>query len=281
MERIIRKRLAANPALIEIVGDRIFYHKASQDTAQVINYPHIILGKELYSDALNGVAGLLTVDIICAEENKAPEEIELLVRQTLTNVFFKGEEIFLLQWQRSELFTEPASERLPLIMGLTATFEIRELPTAITSTPDPIQSLMHWAEARGLFVIGLSDFEEVFVPSAQVPALYFDLEKIQLKEQTHSVSWLAAQVKVHLFAPKLKDRRAWLAELMQALATARAVIMTDDSPMRIKNIEYDFAADELQGQMRLAVEYGLPLLPVFTVPINHMQHDWRGLRCIK
>ena len=54
-------------------------------------------------------------------------------------------EIVSLKWQRTDVFTEPASERTPFIIGATMVFEIYEWPCTETSDPDPVQALNEWA----------------------------------------------------------------------------------------------------------------------------------------
>ena len=264
--KLIRKRLTLNPTLVELVGERIFYQKVPYDSDAAQNYPLIILNAERFTDAIHGVSGTLTVEIITSQQTIAPEVIERLVRQSLEGVFFNGDEIFLLKWQKSEPFSEPAAERLALIVGVEMTFEIREFPNAETSTPDAVQALNDWAE---VFVITRSPFEEFFIPTAELPAIYFETQQTKMTEQTHSVVWLESIVKAHLFAPTVSARRKWLTVLSGELATIKSVRLRDDTPCRVTDVEVDYSANELDGQLKVTCAYGLPRAEIITTPINH------------
>ena len=271
MERLIRKRLTLNRELSKILrgfdGEpSIFYAKSAQDSDTEFNYPQLVLNVEKFSDAIHGAAGLLTVEIICTQATLTPEPIERLVRETLEGVFFRGDEIFLLKWVKSEPYTEPASERLPLIIGLEVEFEIREFPNAETSTPDAIQGLNDWAER--IFVVSRTPFEDFFIPSREYPAIYFETLEERLLGSQAAVSWVEAQIKGHVFAPKVQMRREWLTILSRELMRIKAVRLRDDSPLRITGVETDYSADELGGQLKIRCEYGVLRGRVKTVPIN-------------
>jgi len=248
-----------------LVDERIFYQKAPYDTDAAQNYPMIILNAERFTDAIHGISGALTVEIVTSQQTIAPEVLERLVRQSLEGIFFNGDEIFLLKWQKSEPFSEPAAERLALIVGVEMTFEIREFPCAETSTPDAIQALNDWAE---VFVITRTPFEEFFIPTADLPAIYFETQQTKMTEQTHSVVWLESIVKAHLFAPTVSARRKWLTLLSSDLATVKAIKLRDDSPCRVIDVEVDYSASELDGQIKITCAYGLPRAEIISTPIN-------------
>ena len=272
MERLIRKRLKLNRDLSKILAGfdgepAIFYAKATQDTDAEFNYPQLVLSVEKFTDAIHGVAGLLTVEIICTQATLTPEPIERLVRESLEGVFFRGSEIFLLKWVKSEPYTEPASERLPLIIGLEMTFEVREYPNAETSTPDAIQALNDWAGK--IFVVSRTPFEDFFVPTREYPAIYFEtLEEREVGGQAAMIR-LESTVKGHVFAPKVQMRREWLTILSRELMTLRAIQLRDGSPLRVTDVEVDYSADELAGQLKLKCEYGILRNRIKTIPINH------------
>ena len=274
MERLIRKRLTLNRELSKILqgfdGEpAIYYSKAPYDTDKEFKYPQVVLSVERFNDAIHGVAGLLTVEIICTQATLTPEPIERLIRETLEGVFFRGAEIFLLKWVKSEPYTEPASERLPLIIGLEMEFEVREYPKAETSTPDAIQALNDWAGK--IFVVSRTPFEDFFIPSREYPAIYFETLSERLLGSQAAVSWTEATVKGHVFAPKVRMRREWLTILSRDLMTLKAIPLRDGSPLRVTGVEVDYSADELAGQLQIKCEYGIPRAKVKTIPINHCE----------
>ena len=272
MERLIRKRLTLNRDLAKILAGldgepAIFYAKAAQDTDKEFNYPQLVLSVEKFTDAIHGVAGLLTVEIICTQATLTPEPIERLIRESLEGVFFRGAEIFLLKWVKSEPYTEPASERLPLIIGLEMEFEVREYPNAETSTPDAIQALNDWAGR--IFVVSRTPFEDFFIPTREYPAIYFETLSERMTGAQAAVAWTEATVKGHVFAPKVRMRREWLTILSRDLMTLKAIPLRDGSPLRVTDVEVDYSADELAGQLQIKCAYGVMRDKVKTIPINH------------
>ena len=273
MESSIRRRLEKNGELTTLLAKfgtepAIFYQKAPDDTdAPERMYPQIILAADKYSDAQKGLAGLLTIDVITSQETNPPEPIEKLIRNSLEGVFFKPTtgEIFSLKWQRTDIFTEPASERMPLIIGATLTFDIYEYPSAETSTPDPIEALNHWATAfdDDLTVIGVTEFEEFFEPSREKPAIYFDVQDITLVEQQSAAVYLDVVTNIHVFAPTVKARREWLTAIHEDLLLRGYVWLSDNSPMRLLESKYSWAASEVEGQIKMKYSYGLLRKPEY------------------
>ena len=250
---LIRTRLLEH--LRGEVGERIYYQKAADDVALEKNYPQIILSAEKFTDAVHGVSGLLTAEIICSQESK-PEPIEKKLRASLEGVFFRGEEIFLLKWQRTELFEEPASERTPLIIGMAVTFAIYEFPSARTVAPDIIEGLESWALELDAVIIGVTDFGEVFEPRRETPAIYFSVEEVRTARQLNAAVFYTAKVRLHLFAPKVRERRAWLSAINNELHFIKAIKLDDGSPARLQGTQYDLRRDEIAGQIEMTLEYG-------------------------
>lgn len=269
MESVIRRRLTGNEELCALLAKQmtsmgiepaIYYSKAPADVdLQEGNYPQIVFGVDKFTDAIHGVAGLLTVDIICSQDTTEPETIERLVRESLEGVFFAppDDEIFLLKWSKSEVFNEPASERIPMIIGATLTFEMYAFPNQITSTPDPILALQEWTANLDVIVIGHSDFGESFIPSRDKPAFYFSMQEERFIEQTHTTIWLDGLIRCHVFAPDVHSRREWLTLFRQEILFCTHVFLADGSPMRLQDCRLNFNDNEIQGQLQLTFRYGL------------------------
>ena len=284
MERLIRQRLAGDEELKTLLArfgtePAIFYGKAIADTdTPEIFYPHIILSADKFSDAQHGVAGLLTADIICSQETIPPEPIEKFVRNLLEGVLFKAEEVFLLKWQRTEKFQEQNAERTALIIGATMTFEIYELPSGLTASPDAIQAAQIWAQRwdKNLVVVGLTDFGEIFVPSRERPALWISQLSTNLARQIYSVSFVTTALNFHIFAPGVQARREWLTAIYHALILAKAIELDDHSPMRLQAADIDFGADEIRGQLKTTWEYGIQRRFVYAHPLKNLEIEHDG-----
>ena len=294
MNELIRRRLTSNEVLTGLLAKAftdygeepaIFYQRPPVDTDTPESlYPQIILTTDKYSDAQKGVAGQVIVDIITAqlEEVSPPEPIERLVRQSLENVFFRGEEIFSLKWKTTEIFSEPASEKLPLIYGATMTFDLYEWPSAETSTPDPIEALNFWVSATipDLMVIGATEFEEFFEPTRERPAIYFDIERQRLTELKTTAVFLDVWINIHIFAPTIRARREWLTAIHEELLLIKGVWLSDDSPMRLIDSEYDWTRTETEGQIQMKFNYGIMRKPRYAHTVTEIKQDninWRSI----
>ena len=281
MERLIRQRLAEDVELNSMLArfgndPAIFYGKAPADVdSWEISYPMIILQADKFSDAQHGVAGLLTVDIICSAMSTQPEPLEKFVRRLLEGVFFQSDEVFFLRWNKSDAFQEQTAERTALIAGITMTFEIRELPKGETATPDPIQSLNEFFAQwdANLVVIGLTDFGEIFVPSRESPALWISPQKLSMSRQMYETAFVEAIINFHVFAPGVQIRREWLTAIYHTLAFAKAIPLTDKSPLRLLNCELDFGSDEIQGQLKTTWEFGIFKRVNYAHPLNHFETE--------
>ena len=287
MEETIKRRLIDSEELTAKLATAhtdygevpaIFYQKAPADTDSPENlYPQIIFSADKFSDAVHGVAGLLTVEVISTQYKEPPDEIEKMVRGLLEGVFFKRQdgEIFSLSWQKTDVFTEPASERTPLIVGVETTFEIYEWSSAVTQSPDPIDSINHWAQFfdENLMVIGLTEFENYFIPSREKPAAFFDMQTIRLSEQKSSSIWLEGVINAHVFAPTVKARREWLLALQRGLIAQGRITMDDGSPMHLQRSEINFQATEIQGQLQTTWAYGVIREYPYAHPISERQYS--------
>ena len=284
MERLIRQRLASDEELTSLLASfgtepAIFYGKAVADTDSPERfYPHIILSADKFSDAQHGVAGLLTADIICSQETLPPEPIEKFVRNLLEGVLFKADEVFLLKWQRTEKFEEQNAERTALVLGATMTFEIYELPSGVTESPDAIEAAQMWAQHwdENLVVVGLTDFGEIFVPSREHPALWISQSNLNLARQMNITAFVTSEINFHIFAPTVQARREWLVAIYHALLFIKAIPLDDRSPMRLQACDIDFNANEIQGQLKTTWEYGILRRITYAHPLKHLESEHDG-----
>lgn len=255
----------------------IFYAKAPDDAAVDVLYPHAVYTVDKFSDAIHGVAGLLTVEILCTQETVQPETLEVKLRGALEGVFFSPPdgEIFALKWQKTDVFQEPASERLPLIVGALATFEVREFPSSETASPDVIQALNLWASRfdENLMVIGTTRIPEIYVPTFKQPAVYFDAQRTRMLSQTSAVTTLETLAIGHVFCAGVTNRRTWLAAIAQGVMQTRAIFLSDGSPLRLTGCEQLFNADEITGQLQLTFEFGLLKIPPYAHPLAEKVMD--------
>ena len=282
IEALVRKRLVESAALSEKLATfggmpAIFFQEAPDDKDEMwgdAQYPRIVFSADTFADPARDRRKVMFVDIACSMTGTPPEEIEPLVRDALAGVFFTPDvgETFSAKWKETQVFKETVGDREPLIVGMTVNFEIYEYPLLETCDPDPVIAICCYTEEWcGQFVvIGRAWLRGIFEPTRGRPAIYFSKGAASIDRETNTVVWMNAEIVVHLFAPSLHDRIAWLEQFSQSLALAGEITMLDGSPMFIQQIKGDAVGDELTGQLRISVQYGLLRRPIYAHGIHRV-----------
>ena len=285
IEALIRKRLIGNAQLSEKLATfgaapAIFCQEAPDDKDESwgdAQYPRIVFSADTFADPARDRRKVMFVDIACSTTGTPPEEIEPLVRKALSGVFFTPDvgETFSAKWKETQVFKETIGDREPLIVGMTVNFDIYEYLLFETSDPDPIVAACHYAEewSKQVVVIGRAWLRGIYEPTRERPAIYFSRGNTAVDRETNAVVWMNTELVVHLFAPSVHDRIEWLEQFSHALALAGEITMPDGSPMFIKQLKGDVAGDELTGQLRIGVQYGLLRRPTYAHGIHHV--GWR------
>ena len=285
IESLVRKRLVSSADLSEKLAvfggmPAIFFQEAPDDKDEAwgdAQYPRIVFSADTFADPARDRRKVMFVDIACSTTGTAPEEIEPLVRKALSGVFFTPDdgETFSAKWKETQVFRETIGEREPLIIGMTVNFDIYEYPLLETSDPDPIVAACHYVKewSKQVVVIGRAWLRGIYEPTREHPAIYFSRGNTTVDRETNAVVWMNTELVVHLFAPSVHDRIEWLEQFSRALVLSGEITMPDGSPMFIKQIKGDAAGDELTGQLRLSVQYGLLRQPVYAHGVQHV--GWR------
>lgn len=282
---LIRRRMVDNAAIAAELSryasaPAVFYQTAPEDTDDGwdggTQYPRIELIVEHHAEAEHDTAGKLHVDITCSETGTPPEAIEPLVRRALTGLFFypEGEPPFAVVWNTSMSFqAQSAQQQVPLLVGITADFDLVSFPGLETSDPDPVAAINRYAREwdKSLTIVSKAECDDYLVPTRGHPAVHFRKVSSSIDRMTNTVTWVNAILCVHFFAPELQDRCEWIDQFAQSLALDTEITMLDGSPMFIQNIRGNAAADELQGQLQVTVQYGLLRRPKYA-------HTMTGMR---
>lgn len=282
---LIRRRMVDNAAIAAELSryagaPAVFYQTAPEDTDDGwgggAQYPRIELTVEHHAEAEHDTAGKLHVDITCSETGTPPEAIEPLVRRALTGLFFypEGEPPFAVVWNTSMSFqAQSAQQQIPLLVGVTADFDLVSFPGLETSDPDPVAAINRYAREwdKSLTIVSKAECDDYLVPTREHPAVHFRKVSSSIDRMTNTVTWVNAILCAHFFAPELQDRCEWIEQFAQSLALDTEITMLDGSPMFIQNIRGNAAADELQGQLQVTVQYGLLRRPKYA-------HTMTGMR---
>ena len=285
LEDLIYSRLTKSADLqraLAVYGEApaVFYITAPDDKASGWNerkqYPRIDYVVDLQRNPERKTSGVLTLNIICAEDGMPPEELEPTVRTLLCGVFLQPDNAppFALAWARSDPFDQ-RTENDGLLSGITVSFDVFAFPTQTTSDPDPILAMNHYIEQNvpeALVIGGSKAIEGEIIPTAESPAFYFRLEGMNLQRETNTVAWMDTGIACHIFANG--EEVAWLKAIVDALALAGEVIMLDDSPMFMKNLKADSTLDALSiGQLHITAHFGILRRPSYQHPLLHANRE--------
>jgi len=277
LEDLIYTRLS-NPngpaAKLARYGDApaIFYQAAPEDTAAgwygKRQYPRIDYTVDMQANPERHSCGILTLNIWCSEQCAPPEDLEPEVRAMMREVFMQPDESppYSLAWVRSDAF-EGRSQANPatLVNGITVLFDLFAFPVQETTDPDPILAINEYVKqwAPDALVIGKDTLERFQIATTDQPIFYFRLASLQLQRETNTVAWMDGMIAGYIYAPE-ETRLKWLKALVDVLSLDGEVTMLDTSPMFLRGIKADSAADPLTvGQLRLQIRFGLLRRPKY------------------
>ena len=250
----------------------IFYQAAPEDTAAgwygKRQYPRIDYTVDMQANPERQSCGVLTLNIWCSEQCAPPEDLEPEVRAMMREVFMQPDESppYSLAWVRSDAF-EGRSQANPatLVNGITVLFDLFAFPVQETTDPDPILAINEYVKqwAPDALVIGKDTLEGFQIATTDQPIFYFRLASLQLQRETNTVAWMDGMIAGYIYAPE-ETRLKWLKALVDVLSLDGEVTMLDTSPMFLRGIKADSAADPLTvGQLRLQIRFGLLRRPKY------------------
>lgn len=261
----------------------IFYQAAPEDTATGWDgkrqYPRIDYTVDMQANPERHSCGILTLNIWCSEQCAPPEDLEPEVRVVMRDVFIQPDESppYSLAWVRSDAF-EGRSQANPatLVNGITVLFDLFAFPVQETTDPDPILAINEYVKrwAPDALVIGKDTLKRFQVATAAQPIFYFRLASLQLQRETNAVAWMDGVIAGYIYAPE-ETRLKWLKALVDVLSLDGEVTMLDTSPMFLRGIKADSAADPLTvGQLRLQIRFGLLRRPKYA---HTLMNDYKAI----
>jgi hypothetical protein len=254
----------------------IFYAQAPDDKSAgwgQKQYPRIDYLVDWRYDAERKTAGSMSINVWCLAEH-APEDLGLIIQNAMADYFFTDTSgTYYAVWSRTDLF-DVAGQTEPKISGATITFDILTFPSQETTTPDPTISLSSWIKSKypETKVIGIDAFTEKYKPSDVAPAIYVRLTGANsVMRNTYAAAWLQTNLVVHVIAPGTAARLKYIKQIAEAIAIDGETTMSDNSPMIIKQLSYNTAANPLTtGQITLMGEYGVLKKEPIVLPLNHI-----------
>lgn len=245
----------------------VFYQSSPGDTESgwknKVQYPRIDFIVDLQANTERQTSGLMSLNIWSNESGMQPEEVEPEVQKALRDIFMQpeGTAPYCLRWARSDNFElKNSTTKGSHVIGITVLFDVLAFPNQETTDPDPVmamnQFIREWEPEA--VIIGADPLTNYFMARENRPAFHFRLSTLGLERETNTVAWMAGTIAGHVFAPTAEARLQWLKYLIDTLAIKGEVAMMDTSPMFIRSIKADSAADYMTtGQLQLNVRFGI------------------------
>lgn len=267
LSELIFKRLSADENLQTMLAtyagapaifDSEFPADQQEGWEGATQYPRICYRIDMQVNQERSSSGTLYIAIYTDKTSTVIGEIENTVRLRLQDVLMKpdGEAPFCVAWARTESYVIEGKE----VWCKEVAFDILEYPDQLSTDPDPVLAVA--AYIKQLFpetaVLGIDSISD-FIETSKTPVFYCRLANIQ-KTTGHcmnTIAWFIGKVAVHLIYPGAGTRLKTLASINQRIAIDEEIIMLDDSPMIISQMELNNKADYLrEGQLTITGKYG-------------------------
>lgn len=223
-------------------------------------------------------SGSLSIDIVCSQIGPTPEEIEPLVRQSLTGVFYFPEEGYPINliWKNTVAFNDNHDEAIGTMRyGLSLTFDVNTFPSMQIAEPDPVAALNNFLDTAmpDIVVIGIHNEVGYVIPSREKPVVWVRRISTSMDRETYACEWLVSRLAVHVFAPKIVDRQLWIDQIQRFIDLKGEVTMLDGSPMLVESDDWNFAADEINGQLQISFSYGRLKKVFYVETLGHVKQE--------
>lgn len=224
-------------------------------------YGRVIFSVDIQGDPARTMGGLLTVDVLCKENEQYPEDVEPVIRNAIHGYFFSsGTFTVAAQWKNSSYFTQPTDQ----VAGCTVTFDLLAFPMLTTTEPDVIERINEWTAAiEGLHVINYDKLPgPAWKPEGNQTAVYWRLMQeapARWIPDTFQTIWRTATIKCHIFSADIATATKVADDLDVRLYTAKRLTRPGETPiMANRNNTLDFGADPLRtGQLTVEATYGV------------------------
>lgn len=270
IEQALYEHLVSQASLLPYLAaynDRpaIFNQEAPADTDYLwscgAQYGRIVFAVDIQGDPERTLGGILTVDIMCKENEQFPEEIEPIVRQLIHGYFFSnGTFVVAAQWKNTSYFTEPTNE----VTGCTITFDLLGFPKRTTFGPDVIDRLNEWCAAfNNLHVINYDELPSTaWRPTDDESAIYWRClpeKPARWIPDTYQTVWRMTTVKGHIFSQDIATAEKVARTIIYKLYADKRLFRDGESPIMVnRNNDVDMGADPLRtGQLSVEATFGV------------------------
>lgn len=261
----------------------VFSQEAPADTdagwSNRPQYGRVVFAVDLQGDPERCMGGILTVDIMCKENEQYPEDIEPLIRALIHGWFFSsGTFTVAAQWKNSSYFTEPTEQ----VTGCTLAFDLLGFPILTTIAPDVIDRINKWCgEFENLHVINHDALPATaWQPTGDDSAVYWRLVQDNPAgwiPDTFSTVWRTATIRGHIFSRDNATAAIVARELTLRLHAKKRLFKDGEAPIMVnRRNTADYGADPLRtGQVTVEATYGVVVHFNNEKKIQHIHHSER------
>ena len=244
-------------------------------------YGRIVFTVDIQGDPARTMGGVLSVDILCKENEQYPEEIEPVIRAAIHGFFFSsGTFTVAAQWKTSGYFTEVTNQ----VAGCTVTFDLLGFPVITTGVPDIISRINEWTAAiEGLHVINYDELPcQAWKPTVSDSAVYWRLVNDRdagWVKNRYSTIWRTAVIRCHIFSRNYATAATVARDINVRLYTAKRLLKTGETPIMVNQRNtIDDGADPLRtGQLTVEGTYGVIVHFESDATIQNINYDERSL----
>ena len=270
VEEKIYGYLVQNPNIAELLTTyngfpAVFLQECPADTDKGWSenqYGRLIFGVDYVENAERAISATLWVDVYSSKKGPQPEETAEVVKRELDKRFFSdGVEVIALDWNATNGFQETFNDKL--VNGVTLTFDVLFFPSQLTTQPDPIEAINRWTKDRlpNSFVIGVDELPDTWTPNSETPTIYWRIANIQggsLYPDTYHCTWHDVDLIGHFMIADTTARQTVCKSFIDALTTAKTVMLSDNSPLFVLRIAFTANADAVKaGQVTVTASYGV------------------------
>lgn len=225
-------------------------------------YGRIIYAVDMQGDPARGMGGMLTVDILCDENEQYPEDIEPLVRELIHGYFFCGGKFVVsAQWRNTSYITETTDH----ITVCTITFDLLGFPVLTTTIPDVIERINEWTSNNfeNLHVINFDELPDcAWKPTDTESAVYWRLvteTPAGWIPDTFQTIWRTATIRCHIFSKDNATAGTVAREIVVGLYADKRLLRDGETPIMVnRKNTIDYIADPLRtGQVTVEATFGV------------------------
>ena len=270
IEQALQEHLTAQADLSQYLATyadtpAIFNQEAPADTDALWGdgpqYGRVVYAVDLQGDPERTMGGVLSVDIMLAEDQIPPEEVEPIIRSAIHGYFFSnGTFTVAAQWKNSSYFTEPTNH----VIGCTVAFELLGFPVMSTIDPDVIARINEWCSRfEGLHVINYDALPAAaWRPTADESAIYWRLVSEAPAgwiPDTFQTVWRTATIRGHIFSRDNATAGIVARNIIGRLYAAKRLKKDGEAPIMVNSRnQYDHGANALRtGQVSVEATYGI------------------------